>query len=102
MLTASAPSAPATAPADAGIRTPRAMYSSWVNGPWQNANFFPISVFWQAPMRDAAAGVYEKINIFQGISGMTGAGIWPEKFGADSGELEAIKLNNLYLIGGVN
>ena len=27
--------------------------------------------------------------------------IWPERFGEDAGELEAIKKNKLYLIGGV-
>ena len=74
-------------------------------GPWQNANFFPISVFWQAPTVDRRPlRLREKINIFLGISGLTGPGIWPEPDSAlpDSGELEAIKANGLYLIGGVD
>ncbi len=88
----------------------RAMYSSYVNGPWQNPSFFPIAVWWQAPTQTAlfgpstttaaAAAAAEHINIFMAISGTSGT--WPERFGGDNGELEAIKANHLYLIGGHN
>jgi len=86
------------------------MYAAWVNGPWQNPNFFPIAVFWQSPNTTGTYGAYgsqaaaaagEKINIFLGISGELRSGRWPEYFGSDLGELEAIKANNLYLIGGI-
>ena len=86
------------------------MYASWVNGPWANPNFFPIAVMWQSPNTAGSYGAYgsqaaaaagEKINIFLGISGEARGGLWPEYYGRDLGELEAIKANNLYLIGGI-
>ena len=97
-------------PALAGSTAGPGLYSQWVNGPWQNPNFFPIAVWWQSPNKTGTYGAYgsqaaaaagEKINIFLGISGESRTGLWPEKFGSDFGELEAIKANNLYLIGGM-
>jgi hypothetical protein len=87
-----------TAPSNAGP----SLYVSYANGPWKNPNFFPIAVWWQAPVPDAATVAAENINIFYTISGRTATGKWPEQFGVDLGELEAIKSNNLYLIGGSN
>jgi hypothetical protein len=86
------------------------MYARWTNGPWQNPAFFPISVFWQSPNQTGTFGAYtsqagaaagEHINIFQGITGESTSGLWPEFFGRDLGELEAVKAHNLYLIGGI-
>ncbi len=97
-------------PALAGSIAGPGMYASWVNGPWRNPSFFPIAVWWQAPGATGAYGAYssqaaaaagEKINIFLGISGELRGGLWPEYYGRDLGELEAIKANNLYLIGGI-
>jgi len=81
------------------------LYSPWQNGPPQSPNFFPLSVWVQSPtvsghsgsyptIADAVAGT--KMNIFLGLEG------WPEGFGTDKGELEAIKANNLYVVGGTN
>jgi hypothetical protein len=92
-----------------GVSYP-SMYTTWTNGPWQNPAFFPISVFWQKPNQTGSFGAYgseaaaaagEHINIFLGISGERPSRWWPEYFGSDFGELEAIKANNLYLIGGI-
>ena len=84
------------------------IYAKWANGPSQSPQFFPISVFWQSPTtvgqfgpynNVAAAAAGEGINIF--LANGPGPGLpWPEQFGKDQGELEAIKANNLYLIAG--
>jgi hypothetical protein len=80
-------------------------YAAWSNGPPQSAKFFPIAVWYQNPTVQGHSGAYptiaaaaagEKMNIFIGL------GNWPERFGGDSGELEAIKSNNLYAIGGIS
>lgn len=86
------------------------LYARWPNGPPQDPSFFPIAVWRQQPRAtrgnghdtNAAAAASEHINIFLGLSGVTGkSGVWPERFGGDSGELELLKANKLYVIGGV-
>ena len=93
-----APSAPA-------IAKGASIYAPWKNGPPQNPAFFPIAVWWQAPAATGHSGAYpteaaavagEKMNTFLGIGAS-----WPEAFGSDDGELEIIKANNLYLVGGI-
>ena len=92
--------------------TGASLYSPWANGPPADPGFFPLSVWWQAPTLSGRSGPYPslaaaaagaKINIFLGLSGESGApDSWPERFGQDAGELEAIKANKLYVIGGIN
>jgi hypothetical protein len=87
------------------------LYAPWPNGPPTDPAFFPISVWWQAPALGGRSGPYPtlaaaaaaaRINIFLGLSGESGApDSWPERFGADLGELEAIKANKLYVVGGI-
>jgi len=80
------------------------IYAQWPNGPPQNPNFFPISVWWQNPTVTGNSGSYATIGAAaagMGINIFLGEGNWPESFGADQGELEAVKSNNLYLIGGI-
>ncbi len=86
------------------------LYAPWPNGPPQSPSFFPIAVWWQQPSQtprggpdtDAARAAAEHINICLGLSGLTGkSGVWPERFGEDSGELEVLKANKLYVIGGI-
>jgi hypothetical protein len=80
------------------------IYAQWPNGPPQSPNFFPISVFWQNPTATGKSGSYPTIGAAaagMGINVFLGEGGWPENFGADNGELENIKSNNLYLIGGM-
>jgi hypothetical protein len=86
------------------------MYATWTNGPWRNQAFFPIAVMWQSPNHTGTFGSYtteagaaagEHINIFLGISGEGASPTWPEFFGRDMGELEAVKAHGLYLIGGI-
>jgi hypothetical protein len=95
----------------ASVSQAGSLYGRWPNGPPQSSEFFPIAVWWQAPSAKGQSGDYateaeaasaEHINIFLGISGAAG-GVrsWPERFGQDDGELEAIKENHLYLIGGI-
>ena len=81
-----------------------ALYRAWKNGPPNDPTFFPISVWWQNPALTgksgkyatiAAAAVGMHINIILGIGG------WPERYGRDDGELEAVKANRLYAIGGI-
>jgi hypothetical protein len=80
-------------------------YSGWQNGPPQSAGFFPLAVWWQQPTLTGHSGSYPtiaaavagtKMNIMLGLGG------WPEAFGSDNGELEIIKANNLYAIGGID
>jgi hypothetical protein len=80
------------------------IYAGWKNGPPQNPNFFPIAVWWQNPAVTGNSGSYPTIGAAaagMGINIFLGEGNWPEQFGADAGELEAVKANNLYLIGGI-
>ena len=80
------------------------IYAQWQNGPPQNPAFFPISVWWQNPAVTGQSGSYSTIGaaaVGMGINILLGEGGWPEQFGADKGELEAVKANNLYLIGGI-
>jgi hypothetical protein len=80
------------------------IYSQWPNGPPQNPAFFPISVWWQNPAVTGQSGSYSTIGAAaagMGINVLLGQGDWPEQFGADAGELEAAKSNNLYVIGGI-
>jgi len=80
------------------------IYSKWPNGPPQNPAFFPISVWWQNPAVTGQSGSYSTIGAAaaaMGINIFLGEGNWPEQFGADQGELEAVKSNDLYLIGGI-
>ena len=87
------------------------LYSRWANGPPQDPNFFPIAVWYQAPAdrgrygrydSQAAAAAGEHMNIFLGFAGLAGGSAsWPEKYGKDAGELEAIKTHHLYAIGGL-
>jgi hypothetical protein len=88
-----------------------ALYKSYTNGPWQNPNFFPIAVWWQAPTKVAPYGTYTSlpaaaagihINTFMAMSGIVKPFTWPEYYGRDLGELAALKANNLYMIGGRN
>jgi hypothetical protein len=74
---------------------PNSLYSQWANGPSASPNFFPIAVWWQDPVSLAQKVASTNMNIFLGVGG------WPEKFGSDNGELEAIQANNLYVIGGI-
>jgi hypothetical protein len=88
------------------------LHSPWRNGPPQDPTFFPLAVWWQNPIAQGHTGPYStlaqavaatKMNIFLGLS--SGAGnisYWPEYFGKDNGELEAIQANNLYVVGGIN
>jgi hypothetical protein len=80
------------------------IYAQWTNGPSQNANFFAVSVWWQNPAVSGKSGSYSTIGAAaagMGINVFLGEGNWPESFGADAGELEAAKANNLYIIGGI-
>jgi hypothetical protein len=89
----------------------QSLYGAWPNGPPQDPNFFPIAVWYQNPTSTGNFGAYtslaaavagERINIFLGLSGTTGGSVsWPENYGSDNGELEAIKAHNLYVIGGL-
>jgi hypothetical protein len=89
-----------------GMASASSLYAPWQNGPPQTPTFFPLSVWYQSPTETGHSGPYPtiaaaaaatKMNIFLGL-GPT----WPESFGADAGELEAIKANNLYVVGGIN
>jgi len=84
---------------------PRTPLRSPTNGPWQKPGFFPIAVWYQQANSTghsgryatlAAAAAASRINVFLG----QGAD-WPENYGADNGEIEAIQQNGLYLIGGI-
>jgi hypothetical protein len=80
------------------------IYAQWANGPPQNPNFFAISVWWQNPAVTGKTGSYASVGAAaagMGINVFLGEGNWPESFGADQGELEAAKSNNLYIIGGI-
>jgi hypothetical protein len=81
------------------------IYAPWTNGPPQNPNFFAISVWWQNAAITGKSGSYSTIGAAaagMGINVFLGEGMpWPEQFGADNGELEAVKANNLYMIGGI-
>ncbi len=75
------------------------------NGPWSKLGFFPIAVWYQTANQTGHSGPYptlaaaaaaERMNIFLG----QGAN-WPEAYGTDQGEIEAIQQNGLYLIGGI-
>ncbi|MBV9996649.1 MAG: hypothetical protein JO127_15705 [Caulobacteraceae bacterium] len=98
--------------APTGASQPSSPYAPWPNGPPAKPSFFPIAVWWQSPTATghsgphptlAAAAAAAGINIFHGLSGPSGApDSWPERFGRDEGELEAIKANQLYVIGGIN
>ncbi len=76
------------------------------NGPPTSPAFFPLAVWWQQANgtghsgpypTNAAAAAAAHMNI------MLGQGAdWPEQFGADQGELAAIKQNGLYVVGGIN
>ena len=88
-----------------GSAAAQSLYAQWPNGPPQSPDFFPLAVWWQNPAVTGSFGKYSsvgaaaagmKLNIF------LGEGNWPEQFGADQGELEATKANNLYMIGGIN
>ena len=93
------PSMAASPPAsDEAVANP--LYKQWPNFP-QRMDFFPVAVFWQSSGL-APNAASEHMNIFLGMSGITGPGYWPEQFGHDSGELEAIKAANVYVIGGIN
>lgn len=64
-------------------------------------SIFPISVWYQdakfAPQAKAAG-----INIYLGVGNQDGnVDTWPERFGADNGELEAIKAAGLKAIAGI-
>jgi hypothetical protein len=87
------------------------LYDPWPNGPPHSPDFFPIAVWYQAPAAagsygkygsQAAAAAGEHINIFMAFAGRRGLPhLWPERFGGDEGELEAIKAHHLYAIGGL-
>ena len=80
------------------------IYAQWPNGPPQRPKFFPISVWWENPAVSGKSGSYATIGAAaagMGINVILGVGNWPEQFGVDSGELEAAKSNNLYVIGGI-
>jgi hypothetical protein len=81
------------------------LYAQWQNGPPQSAKYFPLAVWWQSPLETGHSGIYP--TIVKAVAGenfntMMGLSPWPENFGADYGELAAIKANNLYVIGGYN
>jgi hypothetical protein len=89
---------------------PGSVYAPWPNGPPQSPDFFPIAVWWQQPTAEGLSGKYftqaeavagEHMTVMIGLSGKGKTGVWPERFGEDEGELEAIKANKLYLVGGV-
>jgi len=90
----------------------QSLYGTWPNGPPQDPNFFPIAVWYQNPTSTGNFGAYtslaaavagERINIFLGLAGTAGGSVsWPENYGSDNGELEAIKAHNLYVIGGLS
>jgi hypothetical protein len=74
--------------------------------PLQNPDFFPVAVWWQTANETGHSGAMPTIAAAAaaaGINIMLGQGNdWPETFGADYGEFEAIKQNNLYLVGSIN
>jgi hypothetical protein len=81
-------------------------YAAWPNGPSEAPGFFPVAVWWQNPAngwgiapgyRDAAhAAAAAGINTFLGLGG------WPERYGADDGEIEAAAAAGTYVIGGID
>ena len=87
------------------------LYSAWPAGPPQDPNYFPIAVWYQAPGVTGAYGKYgsqvaavagEHMNTFVAFgAAANGQAPWPERFGADAGELEAIKAAGLYAVGGL-
>lgn len=80
------------------------IYSQWANGPSKSPSFLPVAVWWQNPAVTGQSGSYPTIGAAaagMGINVILGVGGWPEEFGADKGELEAAKSNNLYVIGGI-
>ena len=109
-----APTVPTPPAPDGGVSTGGGggsnIYSRWANVP-HSPNFFPIAVWWQAAQVGGRHGAYsslaaavagEKMNILLGMSGTSGGGVsWPEFYGRDNGEMEAIKANNLYVVGGI-
>jgi hypothetical protein len=81
------------------------VYAPWANGPSQSSKFLAISVWWQNPALTGKSGSYPTIAAAaagMGINTFLGLGGWPEQYGADSGELEAVKANHLYVVGGIN
>jgi hypothetical protein len=81
------------------------LYAPWPNGPSQSAKFFPIIAWYQNPAVAGHSGAYPTIAAAaagEGMNTFLGLGNWPESFGADQGELEAIKANNLFVVGGIN
>jgi hypothetical protein len=82
------------------------LHAAALPNPLQNPAFFPISVWWQAANQTGHSGAYPTIaaaTAAAGINIMLGQGQnWPESFGQDYGEFEAIQQNGLYLIGGIN
>ncbi len=85
--------------------TPSGPYEDWPNGPWQNPAFFPISVWYQQANGTGHSGPYANLAAAAAATGINiflGQGAnWPERFGSDDGELEAIQKAGLYVVGGV-
>jgi len=84
---------------------PPVPYANWPNGPWQNPAFFPIAVWYEQANSTGHSGPYANLAAAAAASGINiflgqGAG-WPEQFGRDNGEFEAILQAGLYLIGGI-
>ncbi len=80
-------------------------YAPWPNGPPGSPQFFPICVWWQNPALAGKSGTYPTIAAAaagMGINIFLGVGNWPERFGGDDGELEAIKKYHRYVVGGIN
>lgn len=79
--------------------------ASGTGSPLGKPDFFPIAVWWQQA-NQAEQGPYPTLAAEAaggGINIMLGQGAnWPEGFGTDQGEFEAIKQAGLYLIGGIN
>ena len=88
-----------------GTASAASIYAQWPNGPPQTPGFFPVAVWWQNPALTGKSGSYPTIAAAaagMGINVFLGEGNWPERFGGDLGELEAVKANNLYMIGGIS
>jgi hypothetical protein len=66
---------------DPECRVCRQHLCKWPNGPPQNPNFFPISVWWQNPAVTGNSGSYSTIGAAaagMGINIFLGEGNWPE------------------------
>ena len=92
-------------PQSSWAATPTGPYAKWQNGPWQDPAFFPISVWYQQANATGHSGAYANLAAAAAASGVNiflGQGAtWPERFGGDDGELEAIQQAGLYVIGGI-